>query len=128
MDAADGVIDGKYFGHPIIGEGRRVVSGGTVVSGGAYHSSAARAVDAADGVIDGKYFGHQIIGTGASRYGGVSVGASEVVVGERRLVDVQSSKNYRSKLIEVPVVHHETRIQAFFGSCFVCLSMFVSHF
>lgn len=123
LDAADGVIDGKFYGRPIVTRTaggaaggsitRRVVSGGTVVSGGAYQSSAAHAVDAADGVIDGKYFGHQIIETGASRYGGVSVGASEVIVGERRLVDVQAAKNYRSKLIEVPVVHHETRVQGF---------------
>lgn len=35
---------------------------------------------------------------------------NDVVVGERRLVDVQASRNCRSKMIEVPVVHHETRV------------------
>lgn len=68
LDAADGVIDGKYFGHPIV-QGTNAFSGsafsGTFTSAPMstpYRSSAAAALalDAADGVMDGKYFGHQI--------------------------------------------------------------------
>ena len=34
----------------------------------------------------------------------------QTLVGERRVVDIQTGMNHRSKLIEVPVVHHETRV------------------
>lgn len=44
LDAADGVIDGKYFGQPIVSS-----------------RAAALALDAADGVIDGKVFGRPIV-------------------------------------------------------------------
>eukprot|EP01012_Entosiphon_sulcatum_P029874 TRINITY_DN365_c0_g1_i1.p1 TRINITY_DN365_c0_g1~~TRINITY_DN365_c0_g1_i1.p1 ORF type:complete len:288 (-),score=44.72 TRINITY_DN365_c0_g1_i1:151-1014(-) len=48
LDAADGVIDGKYYG-------RRIVEATPV------RSSSALALDAADGVIDGKYHGRRIV-------------------------------------------------------------------
>lgn len=46
LDAADGVIDGKYYGAPIV---RRA-------------ATAAEVLDAADGVMDGRYYGSRIVG------------------------------------------------------------------
>lgn len=88
LDAADGVIDGKFYGRPIVetsGLGgiearryggytgtygsaytsplRRYEYASPVVSRAPYVSSTAAALDAADGVIDGKYFGRPIIET-----------------------------------------------------------------
>mmetsp|Transcript_146187 Transcript_146187/g.255306 ORF Transcript_146187/g.255306 Transcript_146187/m.255306 type:complete len:291 (-) Transcript_146187:308-1180(-) len=51
LDAADGVIDGKYYGHGIA-TSRPVTTYAA--------PSSALALDAADGVIDGKYYGHGI--------------------------------------------------------------------
>lgn len=88
LDAADGVIDGKFYGRPIIetsgldgsvtrryggytgSYGSAYASpfgrynyGSSVVTRAPYVSSTAAALDAADGVIDGKYFGRPIIET-----------------------------------------------------------------
>lgn len=67
LDAADGVIDGRYYGTQI--------SGGTLRRYGGYSSSPIRrvtvdALDAADGVMDGRYYGTRIYGTTASGHGG----------------------------------------------------------
>ena len=51
LDAADGVIDGKYFGVPVAPN----LHSATPIS------ASALALDAADGVIDGKFFGGQIM-------------------------------------------------------------------
>uniref|UniRef100_A0A7S1IX18 Uncharacterized protein n=1 Tax=Eutreptiella gymnastica TaxID=73025 RepID=A0A7S1IX18_9EUGL len=69
LDAADGVIDGQYFGAPIV-EHRpshmvdprqaSVVHSG-YARGVESRSAAAYALDAADGVIDGKFYGSQIV-------------------------------------------------------------------
>eukprot|EP01012_Entosiphon_sulcatum_P028510 TRINITY_DN344_c0_g1_i1.p2 TRINITY_DN344_c0_g1~~TRINITY_DN344_c0_g1_i1.p2 ORF type:complete len:227 (-),score=23.64 TRINITY_DN344_c0_g1_i1:3066-3746(-) len=60
LDAADGVIDGAYYGSKIVG--------------GGYPASrpltAAERLDAADGVIDGRYYGSRIVPS-SSYYGGV---------------------------------------------------------
>mmetsp|Transcript_64905 Transcript_64905/g.115492 ORF Transcript_64905/g.115492 Transcript_64905/m.115492 type:complete len:325 (-) Transcript_64905:419-1393(-) len=82
LDAADGVMDGKYYGQRIVEdrpmqrvhreypvralqEGVRVLteSGVRVVQQGAptHRSAAAAALDAADGVMDGKFFGRQVV-------------------------------------------------------------------
>jgi hypothetical protein len=81
LDAADGVIDGRYFGSPIVGGGAPVGYAGPVnyPYGSAIarpgfvaprqhfggQNAAARALDAADGVIDGRYFGRPVVSTGA---------------------------------------------------------------
>lgn len=57
LDAADGVMDGKYFGRPIIE---------TSSAAPRYRTSTAAALDAADGVIDGKYYGRPIIETSSA--------------------------------------------------------------
>jgi hypothetical protein len=92
LDAADGVIDGRYFGSPIAGRSaypalgapsviappvipsvtRAMVAPATIASpfstyspavySSPYASSSALALDAADGVIDGRYFGSPIAG------------------------------------------------------------------
>jgi hypothetical protein len=73
LDAADGVIDGTYFGQPIAGSGYPMSPYPTTgiypatgpTSGfmaGANFGNAALNLDAADGVIDGKYFGQPIAG------------------------------------------------------------------
>jgi hypothetical protein len=66
LDAADGVIDGRHFGRPIVQQpafggfgGFGTTFGATTF--GAPATSAAFAADAADGVIDGKYFGRPIV-------------------------------------------------------------------
>jgi len=83
LDAADGVIDGRYFG-------RQIVQSGAVLPQASYFpqqasylpqqasylpqasypvgypaQNSALALDAADGVIDGRYFGRQIVQSGA---------------------------------------------------------------
>eukprot|EP00668_Euglena_longa_P035410 GGOE01045488.1.p1 GENE.GGOE01045488.1~~GGOE01045488.1.p1 ORF type:complete len:208 (+),score=21.92 GGOE01045488.1:138-761(+) len=63
LDAADGVIDGRYYGRPIIEAPVRRYAG----------SSVAERLDAADGVIDGRYFGRPIVEAPARRYVGSSV-------------------------------------------------------
>jgi len=87
LDAADGVIDGRYFGRPIVGGGAPVASRVIPTAGYGYSSYAsplsygapiasplgypgygfganqsALALDAADGRIDGRYFGRPIAG------------------------------------------------------------------
>jgi hypothetical protein len=62
LDAADGVIDGKFYGSQIVGQ-PGFVQQRSFVTGPAYGAtSSALALDAADGVIDGKFFGSQIVG------------------------------------------------------------------
>jgi outer membrane protein assembly factor BamB len=77
LDAADGRIDGRYFGAPIaqtafgaapIGFGAHVGFGGP--------NAAALALDAADGRIDGRYFGAPIAQTPF----GATTAAAPVVV------------------------------------------------
>jgi|EP00670_Eutreptiella_braarudii_P004968 hypothetical protein len=63
LDAADGVIDGKYYGRPIVETSAPTYTGARM-----YQSSAATALDAADGVIDGKYYGRPIVETSAPTY------------------------------------------------------------
>lgn len=46
LDAADGVLDGKYYGRQIYERGTRTATG--------------KALDAADGVVDGKFYGREI--------------------------------------------------------------------
>eukprot|EP00993_Chasmostoma_nieuportense_P001909 NODE_2749_length_1103_cov_96.844262_g2624_i0.p1 GENE.NODE_2749_length_1103_cov_96.844262_g2624_i0~~NODE_2749_length_1103_cov_96.844262_g2624_i0.p1 ORF type:complete len:347 (+),score=44.94 NODE_2749_length_1103_cov_96.844262_g2624_i0:42-1043(+) len=72
LDAADGRIDGRFFGSRIVGGGY----GAGVAPYGAYTTpaygaygayapaSSALALDAADGRIDGRYFGSRIVGGG----------------------------------------------------------------
>jgi len=81
LDAADGVIDGRFYGAPIVGAGvpqatalvarhgyqvqRQpvgIVGGYQTTVGGS--NAAARALDAADGVIDGRFFGRPVVPTG----------------------------------------------------------------
>jgi hypothetical protein len=92
LDAADGVIDGRYFGAQVVNGGVGTVGVGHVGFGGfggfAAQSAvvarggagAALALDAADGVIDGKYFGHQVVqgrpGFGAPAFGAPAFGAA----------------------------------------------------
>lgn len=72
LDAADGVIDGRYHGAPIGVQAApavtayqpAVVGQPTLVAG---NTSSALALDAADGRIDGKYFGANIA-TAAPQY------------------------------------------------------------
>jgi hypothetical protein len=54
LDAADGCLDGRYFGSPIVGSPRP-----------AYRPamSSAQALDAADGRMDGRYYGSPIVQT-----------------------------------------------------------------
>jgi hypothetical protein len=75
LDAADGVIDGRHFGRPIVQQpafggfsapiqtfGAPIQTfGAPIQTFGAPVTSAAFAADAADGVIDGKYFGRPIV-------------------------------------------------------------------
>eukprot|EP01005_Ploeotia_sp_CARIB1_P000400 NODE_148_length_1339_cov_2101.957096_g144_i0.p1 GENE.NODE_148_length_1339_cov_2101.957096_g144_i0~~NODE_148_length_1339_cov_2101.957096_g144_i0.p1 ORF type:complete len:345 (+),score=134.08 NODE_148_length_1339_cov_2101.957096_g144_i0:61-1095(+) len=77
LDAADGVIDGKFFGRNIVQAGApamvqttpmvsatpQIVGGGFTSFGGGVGSNA-MALDAADGVIDGKFFGRNIVQAG----------------------------------------------------------------
>jgi len=52
LDAADGVMDGKFYGSRIVEGGpTRVVR----------PMSAAERLDAADGVMDGKFYGSRIV-------------------------------------------------------------------
>jgi hypothetical protein len=111
LDAADGVIDGKHFGRPIVQAGAPSVYGSPFVSGASFGygapfgttygattygapfagsfvggaSSTAAALDAADGVIDGKHFGRPIVQAGAPAFAGGLVPytgvASQVVAG-----------------------------------------------
>jgi len=57
LDAADGVIDGRYYGAPIVGANYR---GQTHPMVAARSQQEALALDAADGVIDGNYFGSRV--------------------------------------------------------------------
>jgi|UniRef100_A0A7S4GQ78 predicted nuclease with TOPRIM domain len=74
LDAADGVIDGKYYGRDIVTVPSRSYGYQTYSQGSRYSRSAldtARALDAADGVMDGKYYGRDIVtrqGSPRSRY------------------------------------------------------------
>eukprot|EP00993_Chasmostoma_nieuportense_P001093 NODE_2002_length_1308_cov_229.707028_g1905_i0.p1 GENE.NODE_2002_length_1308_cov_229.707028_g1905_i0~~NODE_2002_length_1308_cov_229.707028_g1905_i0.p1 ORF type:complete len:416 (+),score=38.42 NODE_2002_length_1308_cov_229.707028_g1905_i0:49-1248(+) len=73
LDAADGRIDGRFFGSRIVGGG---YGAGVAPAYGAYTTpaygaygayapaSSALALDAADGRIDGRYFGSRIVGGG----------------------------------------------------------------
>jgi len=64
MDAADGVIDGRYYGAPVTG-----VASAYNMAAPAYAApvSSAFALDAADGRIDGRYYGAPVTGV-ASAY------------------------------------------------------------
>jgi hypothetical protein len=84
LDAADGVIDGRHFGRPIVQAGAAPAFGGFAqpafasyapTTFGGFHaaptyfggaSSTAAALDAADGVIDGRHFGRPIVQAGAA--------------------------------------------------------------
>jgi len=55
LDAADGKIDGKFFGRQIVQQQPQFVAGAAPMG------SSALALDAADGKIDGKFFGRQIV-------------------------------------------------------------------
>eukprot|EP01006_Ploeotia_vitrea_P037173 TRINITY_DN6609_c0_g1_i1.p1 TRINITY_DN6609_c0_g1~~TRINITY_DN6609_c0_g1_i1.p1 ORF type:complete len:145 (+),score=26.05 TRINITY_DN6609_c0_g1_i1:38-472(+) len=71
LDAADGQINGRYYGRPIIqaGGGAGVAGAGATFAGGyggyggttVGAGSSALALDAADGRIDGRYFGRPIV-------------------------------------------------------------------
>ena len=79
VDAADGVIDGKYYGNQVYSAAPQLAPvtsygptyaptsssafGGAVVASSQQH---ALAVDAADGVIDGRYFGKDVYNAGPS--------------------------------------------------------------
>jgi hypothetical protein len=52
VDAADGVMDGAFFGRPIVRSGS---------VGAAPRADIAEAVDAADGVMDGRFYGRPIV-------------------------------------------------------------------
>jgi hypothetical protein len=66
LDAADGVIDGKFFGAGIVNHAAYPAAypaARSFVTGTTYGApSSALALDAADGVIDGKFFGSNIVG------------------------------------------------------------------
>jgi len=74
LDAADGVMDGKYFGRRILGGEYEGYGGyrsgyqhfGRPIRGG--YMTRAEQLDAADGVMDGKYFGRKIVGDGYGTY------------------------------------------------------------
>lgn len=63
LDAADGVIDGRYYGRPIVEAPARRYVGGAV----------ATRYEPADGVIDSRYYGRPIVEAPARRYVGGSV-------------------------------------------------------
>jgi hypothetical protein len=58
LDAADGVMDGRFHGRPIIQAG---APQGYFPQGGFGGASAAQRLDAADGVMDGRHFGRPIV-------------------------------------------------------------------
>eukprot|EP00667_Euglena_gracilis_P014260 EG_transcript_14763 len=64
LDAADGVIDGRYYGRPIV-----ETSAVAEAPLRRYGSTVAERLDAADGVIDGRYFGRPIVEAPLRRYG-----------------------------------------------------------
>lgn len=88
LDAADGVIDGRYYGSRIVDGGARYAGYGgygysgvssygvpaRTYGGGYYGTSAATSLDAADGVIDGRYFGRPIVEGSAGYRGGAYYG------------------------------------------------------
>jgi len=57
LDAADGVIDGRFFGRPIVG-------GAHSFAAPVATNAAAARLDAADGVMDGRFFGRPVVPTG----------------------------------------------------------------
>eukprot|EP00667_Euglena_gracilis_P014960 EG_transcript_15530 len=76
LDAADGVLDGRYFGRPILeahGPPTRIaVAAGavvpTVIPRLPSSSRAVQALDAADGVLDGTYFGRPIVEVAGTQF------------------------------------------------------------
>jgi hypothetical protein len=88
LDAADGVVDGTFYGRPIAPSYGRPAYGAPAYGPSlstygastyrrpAYGPSAALSLDAADGVIDGAYFGSPIMSSsyGPSSYGPSSYG------------------------------------------------------
>lgn len=112
LDAADGRMDGRFFGRRI------VTSSGAPATSGYVRHSAAQALDMADGVADGRFYGTPIVDSGL-RYGYAEANVGPVIdrgtrvtesVGAPRLVHVHGGVRNRSKVVEVPVVHHETRV------------------
>jgi len=75
LDAADGVIDGRFYGRPIVQAGAPAFGGvqtfGAPAFGGFGGASAAQRLDAADGVMDGRFHGRPIVQAGAPAFGGV---------------------------------------------------------
>jgi uncharacterized protein affecting Mg2+/Co2+ transport len=75
LDAADGVMDGRYYGRPIVeASGARTSRTitpvtTTAVTAQRYQGSAAAALDAADGVMDGRYYGRPIVEANGARSG-----------------------------------------------------------
>jgi len=65
LDAADGVIDGRYFGRQIVPTAAGVSTGyyGYGAAPGVASVNPALALDAADGVIDGRFYGQPIFQT-----------------------------------------------------------------
>ena len=67
LDAADGKMDGTYFGAPILGAtpSTMALPSTMAMTGPMTGPSAAAiaALDAMDGVMDGKYFGAEILST-----------------------------------------------------------------
>eukprot|EP00996_Jenningsia_fusiforme_P000735 NODE_1665_length_1451_cov_423.370899_g1504_i0.p1 GENE.NODE_1665_length_1451_cov_423.370899_g1504_i0~~NODE_1665_length_1451_cov_423.370899_g1504_i0.p1 ORF type:complete len:258 (+),score=38.29 NODE_1665_length_1451_cov_423.370899_g1504_i0:526-1299(+) len=63
LDAADGVMDGRFFGSRIVeGRGTPYASYGYPATySGAYSYGPAARLDAADGVMDGRFFGSRIV-------------------------------------------------------------------
>jgi len=109
LDAADGVIDGRFYGRPIVQGGAQQFVGGVSSFGapspfgnaGLYGGqvvrsvptttvgSSALALDAADGVIDGRFYGRPIVQGGAPGavvggspyFGGAQFGGAQLLSG-----------------------------------------------
>jgi len=95
LDAADGVIDGKYYGRPIVETSAPTYTGARM-----YQSSAATALDAADGVIDGKYYGRPIVETSAPTYTGARMYQSSAATALDAADGVIDGKYYGRPIVE----------------------------